>query len=717
MLNDFINFINDEETTPHASAGRQPPEWKLLVVDDDLEVHNVTRFVLQEQKILGRALNLIYSDSAAHAKEQLYRHPDVAVALIDVVMETDRSGLDLVGYIRDDLKMNECRLILRTGQPGYAPELTVIQDYDINDYRTKSELTHTRLITAVSTAIRSYEQLHALAEHRRGLELIIRAASDLLEQHAIADLAEGVLTQLAALLNLSPNGIVVTHRGSPIFDDQKKTYIVGASGIHAQYIAQPLETLTDSRIVRAIETCIQQKAHIFDHNHTVLYLQTTRGQDAAIFLDTGEALADIDRQLLDIFVTNMAACFRNVKLVEKLNHIAFHDQLTGLLNRQGFIASFDTIAWGLNTNVTALIDLKHFTDLNDGLGHDFGDSLLIAVANRLSADLSPGCRIARIGADIFGINGAQEFVNENNINRIFKEPFTVGDVRLPMSVSIGLCNHADNTETGLNVLKRTSIALNISKQSPAGHYQYYKPVMENEIRKRVDIIRELRSTFQADKLQVWYQPQIAIASGAVTGMEALLRWPDGKGFAYPPSVFIPLAEYSGLIFSIGEWALKQSCAQYEKLAAAGFKDIRVAVNVSMPQFQQIDFIDTVEQCIRDYDIPPECLELEITESIAMDEPDTVRSRLHSLKNLGIQIAIDDFGTGYSSLSQLQSMPISYLKIDRTFILEIQKGKSGILAETILNFCKKLGMLSIAEGVETLEQAEYLESHGCDIIQG
>jgi diguanylate cyclase (GGDEF)-like protein len=717
MRDDIITLINDTDSAVKLPLQIKSPSWKLLVVDDDPEVHSVTKFVLHEQKILGRPLNLIHADSAEQAKSQLKSHSDIAVALLDVVMETDHAGLDLVQYMRDELSLKECRLILRTGQPGYAPELTVIHDYDINDYRTKSELTHTRLITTVSAALRSYEQLHSLAEHRRGLELIIRAASDLLEQHAIADLAEGVLTQLAALLKLSPNGIVVTHRGSPVSDDRERTYVVGASGAHAKHIARPLDTLPDERIVNAIQDCVKKKKHVFGADYTVLYLQTTHRQDAAIFLDTRENLADIDRQLLDVFVTNITACFRNVRLVEKLNHLAFHDQLTGLLNRQGFIAELDAASCGMSGNVTALIDLEHFTDLNDGLGHDFGDALLIAVAKRLSENISRECRIARLGADIFGITGPDELVNEGIIKSIFNESFDVGDYRLPVSISIGICSRTDNADSGLTFLKRASIALNIAKQSPTLQIHYFRPDMEDEIRKRVDIIRELRTAFHEGKLQVWYQPQISIATGEVAGMEALLRWPDGKGFAHPPSVFIPLAEYSGLIFSIGEWALNESCIQYEELEKSGYGNLRIAVNVSMPQFQQAGFVDTVSACLKKYSIPPEFLELEITESIAMDEPGAVKERLNALRDLGIQIAIDDFGTGYSSLSQLQSMPIDYLKIDRAFILEIEEGKSGIFAETILDFCRKLDVLSIAEGVETPEQAAYLKTLGCDIIQG
>ncbi len=185
MIDELIQLANDTEKSDAPLLDRSPP-WKLLVVDDDPEVHSVTRFILHNLRIFGRPLHLLYADSARQARERLRQHPDLAVVLLDVVMETDQAGLELVGYIREELRMMECRLILRTGQPGYAPELTVIDAYDINDYRTKAELTHTRLITMVSAALRGYEQLRAIAENRRGLELIVHAAADLMEQRAIS---------------------------------------------------------------------------------------------------------------------------------------------------------------------------------------------------------------------------------------------------------------------------------------------------------------------------------------------------------------------------------------------------------------------------------------------------------------------------------------------------------------------------------------------------
>ena len=316
MTNDLLQWT-DAEPAERPEPASAPP-WKLFVVDDDPEVHSVTRFVLHNLRILERPLHLLHAHSAQEARDLLRQHPDIAVALVDVVMETDQAGLELVEYIRNELRLAECRIILRTGQPGYAPELTVIHQYDINDYRTKAELTHTRLITMVSAALRAYDQLRAIAENRRGLDLIVRAAADLMEQHAITRLAEAVLTQLAALLGRPLDGVVCAQQGSLYGHDDERCYVVGAAGHYASYIARPLERLPNRQIVAAILDSIANHQHDFANDYTVLYLNIAPRQEAAIFFDSNHVLATLDRSLVEVFVTHIAACFRNANLVESL---------------------------------------------------------------------------------------------------------------------------------------------------------------------------------------------------------------------------------------------------------------------------------------------------------------------------------------------------------------------------------------------------------------
>lgn len=713
--NDDFLIIDDDE--PQAIA--ESEAWPVLVVDDDREVHAATRLALARTIVLGRQVALTHAYSAKEAREILASRRDFSIVLLDVVMETDNAGLTLISDIRDTFGMAECRIILRTGQPGHAPEIAVFNDYDINDYCTKSELTRTRLITAIMAALRSYQQIRTIAENRRGLELIVRAVPGLMEHHAIGSFGEGVLTQFAALLKIPPDGIVCALHGSPLDEnDQEGLFVVGATGRLANYIAEPLDKIGSPQIFHAITDCLHQREHIFGDSFTVLLLKGGN-QEAAIYLETNVPISANDRQLVEVFAANITACFANVKYVEKLNFIAYHDTLTHLGNRSQFILQLETamkIA-PQTCHVVALIDLDHFADINDGLGQEVGNSLLMAVAARLMMLLGKDCQLARIANDVFGILGPEKLVNPSSLQSLFEQTFSVGEHQLPVTVTIGLSAIKTTAGGGYALLKHASIALNRAKRDVGTNYAYFEGEMEDDTRWRLEVVRHLRQDFIAERLVVWFQPQISLVTGKVSGIEALLRWPSENGFVQPPSVFIPLAEYSGLIIEIGDWVLRQSADAYKALLHLPNRPEHFAVNVSMPQFKGGKLPERVATIMGERMIPPSALELEITESIALDQPRLVISQLRELRELGVRVAIDDFGTGYSSLGQLKALPIDCLKIDRSFIAEISSGRGGMFAETIVALGNKLGLSTVAEGVETAEQAGFLRGLGCSDAQG
>lgn len=704
-----------EDTPPSQDANE--PAWHILVVDDDPEVHATTRFALNGVQLLGHAVQLTSAHSAHEALQLLRDNGHFAVILLDVVMETQDSGLQLVKRIRDELQQHEVRIILRTGQPGYAPELDVFSHYDINDYRTKAELTRTRLLTSLCAALRTYEQIRTIAESRRGLQLIVNATAELMQRHALNAFAEGVLTQITALLHLPLEGVVCVQRGSP-FDtsDEQGLFVIGAAGLLADCFAKPLEHIADDHVRQAILQCIRQREHLLECDHSCLYLHSG-SHEAAVYLASPAQLRPLDRQLLEVFSANLSVCFGNVRLIEQLEYTAYHDLLTGLLNRSGFlreIAHHSTSA----EQCIALLDIAHFTDLNDGLGHDFGNKVLCQVAERLRKTQPETVSLARLSADLFALLGPREQINPVRIHALLEEPLQVENMNLPVQAALGFCELLEQAENPLTLLQRANIALNRAKKSLQVQYEYFIPEMENNTRWRLEVIHQLRRDFEAGKLEIWYQPQINLATGKPSGLEALMRWPDGNGgFVQPPAVFIPLAEYSGLILDLGEWALDEACKALQQIIPLSSTAHRMAVNVSMPQLRQSSFAGKLATILGRHAINPANLELEITESIAMDEPKVVRRGLDTIKRLGVRIAVDDFGTGYSSLSHLRDLPIDCLKIDRCFISEISGGSGGMFAETIVAFARKLGLSTVAEGVETAEQAGFLRGLGCTEAQG
>lgn len=716
--NDELIFMDEEEQEQEHNEGLVGT-WNVLVVDDDEEIHSVTRLALSDLMLNGKNLTFHHAYSGKEALEFLKEHgSEIAVLLLDVVMETDDAGLQVAKKIREDLKLEEPRIILRTGQPGYAPEESVIKEYDINDYKTKTELTRSKLVTTIIASLRSYQQILTINQSRKGLEKIIGSAANLLEEHSVKGFCEGVVEQISSLIGLKAGGVLCARAGSVLDKEEDGVYVLGAAGELAEFINERLESIHNDKIIMQVTQCLQKKDHIFGEDYSVLYMDSS-GYEAAVYIQAGSEISDVDRQLLEVFLSSVSVGYENVNLFHQLRNAAFRDWLTKLPNRNEFINMLDNLNRtdnDFNADIIALVDINHFSDINDGLGQEIGNKLLITVSERMQEAFGDKALMARIGADVFGMIGSDEVLSPENIEGIFSAPFKAGDHTLPISVTVGLTRLLESA-SGINLLKQTNIALNRAKKSLTCNYEYYAPEMEEKTTWRLGMIRQLRTDFAERKLEVWYQPQIDLMTENVVGMEALLRWPSREGGYVSPAVFVPLAEYSGLIIDIGEWVLQESCRKLKELEELGHKDIRVAVNISMPQFRDPQFVPSIKNTVKEMGIKPENLELEITESIVMDEPQIVVESLKDLKSEGIQIAIDDFGTGFSSMSYLQQLPLDRLKVDRAFVNEIEPGKQAFIAETIVTLGQKLGLKTIAEGIEKKEQASYMLKLGCDEAQG
>ncbi|MEH8021770.1 EAL domain-containing protein [Rheinheimera metallidurans] len=711
---DFLFLAEDD---PAGSAIEQTlGEWHLLIVDDDEEIHTVTKLALNDLVVMGRQLVFHHAYSGKTAIEFLRVNPQIALVLLDVVMESDDAGLKVVRQIRDELCMEELRIVLRTGQPGYAPEESVIKEYDINDYKTKTELTRSKLVTSIIASLRSYQQIRTINQSRRGLQKIINAGANLLEQHSLHEFSEGVVTQISSLIGLHAEGVLCAQ----IEDDgsaSENIYVLGAAGQFAPYIKCQLNRLDNTRIVSQITQCLQNRQHIFTDLDTVLYLGNDK-HSAAVYIETNRPVEALDRQLIEVFLTNISIGYENVTLFQQLKHAAYIDPLTKTPNRNEFIQILqDTRRYEAENNIAVLIDVDHFSDVNDGLGQDVGNELLIAITFRLIEYFGETCQLGRIGADVFGVVGPESELTPERLNAVFNEPFHASEYTLQVNATFGLCRLTDSAEQGLIILKHVYIALNKAKKRLGFNYQYYTADMEEEMAERLAMLRMLRHDFFNDRLELWYQPQIELASQRMVGMEALLRWPQANGQFISPAVFIPLAEYSGLIIDIGNWVLEQACLHIKALEKQGYAGLRIAVNVSMPQFRNHGFVQSVIDCVNRYQVKPEYLELEITESVVMDEPKMVIDALQKLKSFGIKVAIDDFGIGFSSLSYLQQLPLDRIKIDRAFIRDLDLTAGEVITETIINLGKRLQLFTIAEGVENKAQEQALKLMGCDEVQG
>jgi signal transduction histidine kinase/CheY-like chemotaxis protein len=310
--NDFLQFLDEEP----ARSGEALPPWMVAVIDDDPAVHEGTRFALYDYTLNGQSLEILSAYSAAEGRELMRANPNVAVILLDVVMETDDAGLGLVDYIRTELKNETVRIILRTGQPGQAPERQVIVDYDINDYKAKTELTADKLFTALTAALRSYQQLQRMVETRRGLEMIIEGASTLYDFKSMQLLAEGVLTQIGSLLNVECGGILVLREGGP---PQEKFSVLAGSGCYSHFAGTAGMATLDVLLREGVQGAFERHCHEFHPKLSVLYIRTASGREVVVAVETARPMSETDRALVEVFCSRLSVAFDNVILYEQLH--------------------------------------------------------------------------------------------------------------------------------------------------------------------------------------------------------------------------------------------------------------------------------------------------------------------------------------------------------------------------------------------------------------
>jgi diguanylate cyclase (GGDEF)-like protein/PAS domain S-box-containing protein len=413
---------------------------------------------------------------------------------------------------------------------------------------------------------------------------------------------------------------------------------------------------------------------------------------------------------------------------ERIHYLAHHDSLTGLVNRFSLEERLEQAvhATKRHKNKLALffIDMDRFKAINDTHGHQTGDELLKMVAQRLQDNIRESDIVARIGGDEFVvvITDIEEELSADPIARsLIKklgEPYQINNKTVISSPSIGISIYPVDADKCSELMKSADAAMYHAKQSGRNNYQYFSAALNSDSNKHLLIENEIRLALENADFELFYQPQICTTDNRTCGAEALLRWEHAEKGFIPPDKFIPIAEQSGLIIPLGKWILEQACWQIQQWRDTYNVPFRVAVNISAQQLKSVDFVETVESMINKYEIEEGELELEITESTAMSDPDEAIIQLRNIRDLGVDLAIDDFGTGYSSLAYLKLLPIHTLKLDKTFVRDIESDSNDAeICSAAIALSKNLGLKVVAEGVENLTQRDFLISKKCDLLQG
>lgn len=411
---------------------------------------------------------------------------------------------------------------------------------------------------------------------------------------------------------------------------------------------------------------------------------------------------------------------------KRIEELAYSDALTGLPNRLMLARHMDKAIEHAKLHskwfAILFLDLDHFKNINDSLGHPFGDRVLQLVASRLQSCLRQTDLLSRLGGDEFVIylHGAGTDVAQNVAQRVLDEmsrPFVLDGMDFSVQCSIGMALYPEHGQTLDELVKQADTAMYCVKERGRGAYGFYQPQMNAGLLSRMQLEHAMRQALSQGSMEVHYQPSVSMETGCIVGAEALLRWTDPQWGAVSPATFIPLAEESGYIVTLGSWVLEQAIAQAARWRQA-HRPLRVAVNVSALEFRQADFVQRLTQLLNSGGLPPQYLELEITETLLLQDAQEMAQRLMALAQLGVKLAIDDFGTGYSSLGYLKKLPIHKLKIDQSFVRGLPNDESDLaIVRAMISMGQALGIQVTAEGVETQVQHDVLMQLRCDYFQG
>lgn len=724
----------------HSTSAR-PPAWRVLVIDDDPEVHDCIRGAFAGLKLFGRPLELLHCAHGERTRSLLLHEHDLAVVIVDLASQNAAGGMALVDHIRHGAGLRNTRLVLRTEATHGAPDLETLLRHDISDYHPKSELTPDRWRSIAAKALQAYQRQCTFEASRRSMETIVCSSAMLLEETELHAFAAGVITQLAALLGVSGEGLVCVQdtTASP----SGSYHVQAATGRFAGLLDLPMDALPESDMRRLLHRALGARRNVLgnrpmpcrtpgvlppprccgdnvfaDNCALALYIGRPDDQDMAVFMDIAGLTVAPDLQLLDFFCVSFSTLLRNRGLLERLHRHAYSDPLVSLPNRARFIEKVDEcVQRGSEGQMLALVDIDDFSATNELMGHRFGDRLLDAVAQCLTTVLPSGVMLARVGPDTFGILGPAHKVVPQQLLDCVRDPLNINDMPHQVSMTCGYVLLSNDGRTGDDLVKDATIALKRAKRDHRGQHLQYAAPMGAEARDRAVLLAELRAAIENKDLFLVYQPQVHLETGALIGLEALLRWRTADGRMVPPDQFIPVAEHSGLILPLGQWALETACQTLRELQTAGLAPARMAVNVSVVQLRDPGFLDMVCAALSTNELQGQHLELEITESVVVLPTQFLQSTLNALRAHGVTIAIDDFGTGYSSLSYLERLPLDRIKIDRTFVQQLGAPQGGRIAEMVVQLGRKLGLQVLAEGIEDAAAWQALQAMGCHDGQG
>lgn len=701
---------------PASQASSEVSSWKILSVEDDANYRSSLALALETVEVEGRPIQLLCAKSAFEAAKLIPEHPDIGVILLDVVMESDHAGLSLVRTIREVIGNSLVRIVLLTGQPGMAPRLDVMKEYDIDDYLNKSDLTHDHLSAIITANIRSWDRSSQLERAKQGLQIITEASRTVSQARDVKAFAQEVLGHLARLLGAERGDIVCVQYAT---DNVESATVLVASGKYEAYAQSTLDQLPGCALKTAIQDSLSSHCNVFDQGCAVMnFSREDSANDRYLAaLKTTRPLSAQEVNLLEVFCENMSTCLTNLKLSNQLHFLAYRDPELDLPNRNHFLRTLSHVLRSRHKNKHLLvIELGEFNEIGFHLGDQFALQLLAGVANVIRQTVTGIDECARIDRSSFALL-TEEHSCCTQVADALKRPVQIdGGVYRVVTYAVCLPTQAFEGESSAQLLSIAEIAIEQARENRTDLLEVSE-MEQTPILQRYHLLTRLRRALDNGELTIFLQPKVHLESGTLAGFEALVRWPQPDGTFIPPDQFIPLAERGGLISELDLQVLQATLAAVVRVKSEGI-EVPISFNTSAMNLFRTEHFEAMVNMITSSGVDPRLLELELTESEAATEYTQISCELRQLLDMGLGVSIDDFGTGYSSLAHITNLAATVLKIDQSFVAGIGESTDAYhIIELILRLTDHFEFNVVAEGIESETQRQLLQRLGCHLGQG
>ena len=694
--------------------------WKILTVEDDLDYQNALVNSLKELKAKdGYKYELLTANSVPEAALALSMHPDIALIFIDVVMEEDYSGLRLVNTIREVIGNAEMRIVLLTGQPGFAPESDIMKMLDIDEYWNKSDLSAEKLQSIVNSNMRTWEYISQIRSAKQGLQLVLDASRSINGKHDMASFSYAVLKEISNILKITEGGGIFCSSNA---DPSSECLILSTHGCFSGIKGQPVGPNLPAEMLQDFKQAIRERRHIFSKHHSVFFFETPdqQGADYITIVKSDNPISEQNEYLLKVFSENVSTGFANISLLNRLTELAYTDVSLNLQNRNWLTREIKNMnaQERLKTRLV-IFDIYQFDEKAFTFGHEFCNKLMKLVYQSIVDSFTRyDPRIALISNKAFGMLVSVDFDISNAVSYFQnKQKFEIEQVK--QYIDVRILELKLNVALNLTPEKVISLAESSLNSSQLNQTKYIQHTEEktDQITRRYELMAELRTAIGNKSLQVALQPKISLSTLKPAGFEALARWQRADGSFVRPDEFIELAETAGLINELDHVIFEKILETINQLKEQGC-NLPVAFNASSYDLVEPSYFEQIKTKIEEYNILPSMLELEVTETQAISNYNLIKEALERFITLGMKVSIDDFGTGYSSLAHINEIPSTSIKIDRYFVSDLEfNDNNQYMIKMILSLANQFNFSVIAEGVENEFEAQWLHQQGCETAQG